>query len=179
MTQTISRLIIGYQYISRIMLTAHCCIYLWFGTSWFYQNSKRWDYSDTPDGGHKEIKRSIHMVEGSHHFRKAPNPHPLSAGEQVIIQYNNSQSFNHPGYFSIKIIFSAIGIGTIKIRQSCETVFSFLHWWDGIFTLKQISVSGQCLNIDNKSSKYWSHYVITYSHIHQRKQKILLAKHGI
>ena len=39
-------------------------------------NSKRWDYSDTPGGGHKKIKGPTHMVEGGHHLRKAPNPHP-------------------------------------------------------------------------------------------------------
>ena len=32
--------------------------------------------SDTPGGGHKKIKGPAHMVEGGHHLRKAPNPHP-------------------------------------------------------------------------------------------------------
>ena len=32
-------------------------------------NSKRWDYSDTPGGGHKKIKGPTHMVEGGHHLR--------------------------------------------------------------------------------------------------------------
>ena len=40
-------------------------------------NSKRWDYSDIPDGGHKNIKGHSHMVEGGHHLRIAPNHHPL------------------------------------------------------------------------------------------------------
>ena len=39
-------------------------------------NSKRWDYTGIPGGGHKQIKGSVHMVEGGHHLRKAPNPHP-------------------------------------------------------------------------------------------------------
>ena len=39
-------------------------------------NLKRWDYSDIPDGGNKNIKGSAHMAEGGHHLRKAPNPHP-------------------------------------------------------------------------------------------------------
>ena len=64
-------------------------------------NSKRWDYSDIPSGGHKKIKGPAHMVEGDnffihfchccmwvgvggfskvvitdHHLGKAPNPHP-------------------------------------------------------------------------------------------------------
>ena len=26
--------------------------------------------------GHKKIKGPAHMVEGGHHLRKAPNPHP-------------------------------------------------------------------------------------------------------
>ena len=39
-------------------------------------NSKRWDYLDTPGGGHKKIKVPAHMVEGGHHLRKAPKPHP-------------------------------------------------------------------------------------------------------
>ena len=34
-------------------------------------NSKRWDYSDTPGGGHKKSKGPAHMVEGGHHLRKA------------------------------------------------------------------------------------------------------------
>ena len=29
-------------------------------------NSKRWDYSDIPGGGHKKIKGSAHMVESGH-----------------------------------------------------------------------------------------------------------------
>ena len=37
-------------------------------------NSKRWDYSDIPGGGHKRIQAPAHMAEGGHHFRKAPNP---------------------------------------------------------------------------------------------------------
>ena len=41
-------------------------------------NSKRWDYSDIPGGGHKKIKGPTHMVEGGHHLRKAPTPHPLT-----------------------------------------------------------------------------------------------------
>ena len=44
-------------------------------------NSKRRDYSYTPGGGHKKIKGPAHMVEGGHHLRKAPNPHPLSTQE--------------------------------------------------------------------------------------------------
>ena len=39
-------------------------------------NSKRWDYSDIPSGGHEEIKRPAHKVESGHHLSKAPNPHP-------------------------------------------------------------------------------------------------------
>ena len=39
-------------------------------------NSKRWDYSDTPGGGHKKTKGPAHTVEGGHHLRKAPNSHP-------------------------------------------------------------------------------------------------------
>ena len=44
-------------------------------------NSKRWDYSDLSGGGHKKIKGPTHMVEGGHHLRKAPNPHPLMYAE--------------------------------------------------------------------------------------------------
>ena len=39
-------------------------------------NSKRWDHSDIPGGGHKIIKGPAHMVEGGHHHRKSPTPHP-------------------------------------------------------------------------------------------------------
>ena len=35
-------------------------------------NSKRWDYSDIPGGGHKNIKGPTHMAEGGHHLRKPP-----------------------------------------------------------------------------------------------------------
>ena len=40
-------------------------------------NSKWWDYSDIPDGGHKNIKGPTHMVEGGNRLRKAPTAHPL------------------------------------------------------------------------------------------------------
>ena len=43
-------------------------------------NSKRCDYSDIPDGGHKKIKGPTYMVKGGHHLRTAPNPNPLSHG---------------------------------------------------------------------------------------------------
>ena len=36
------------------------------------QNSKRWDYSDIPNGGHKILKDPRNMAEGGHHLRKAP-----------------------------------------------------------------------------------------------------------
>ena len=36
-----------------------------------------WDYSDIPSGGTEKIKGPAHMVEGDHHLRKDPNPHPL------------------------------------------------------------------------------------------------------
>ena len=39
-------------------------------------NSKRWDYSDIPSGGHKKINGPTHMVEGGEHLRKAHNRHP-------------------------------------------------------------------------------------------------------
>ena len=40
-------------------------------------NSKRWDYSDIPDGGTvlEKIKGHANVVEGEHHLRR-PNPHP-------------------------------------------------------------------------------------------------------
>ena len=47
-------------------------------------NTKRWDYSDTPGGGHRKIKGPAHKVEGGHHLRKAPNPHPRSNDEVTI-----------------------------------------------------------------------------------------------
>ena len=40
------------------------------------RNSKRWDYSDIPCGGHKKIYVPTHMVEGDHHLWEAPNPYP-------------------------------------------------------------------------------------------------------
>ena len=39
-------------------------------------NSKRWDNSDIPGGGRKNIKGPTHMTEGGHHLRKAPHPQP-------------------------------------------------------------------------------------------------------
>ena len=51
-------------------------------------NSERWNHSDTPGGGHKKIKGPAHMVEGGHHFREAPNPHPhLSPGPALNVTY--------------------------------------------------------------------------------------------
>ena len=38
-------------------------------------NAKRCDYPDSPGSGH-EITGPTHMVEGGHHLKKAPNPHP-------------------------------------------------------------------------------------------------------
>ena len=48
-------------------------------------NSKRWDYSDIPGGGHKQIKGPTHTIEGGHHLRKALNPHPLMRPERIFI----------------------------------------------------------------------------------------------
>ena len=48
-------------------------------------NSKRKDYSDIPNGGHKKIQGPSHMVEGGCHLHKAPNPH--GHGE-VELYYN-------------------------------------------------------------------------------------------
>ena len=47
-------------------------------------NSKRWDYSDIPGGGHKNIKGSAYIAEGGHHLRKAPNPHPLHFMKRLL-----------------------------------------------------------------------------------------------
>ena len=45
-------------------------------------NSRRRDYSDIANGGHKKIKGPAHMVEGGHHHRKAPTPdHKVMWGE--------------------------------------------------------------------------------------------------
>ena len=53
--------------------------------------SKKWDYSDIPGGGHKQIKGPAHMVEGDHYLRKAPNPHPqnvirIHADTEILTQ---------------------------------------------------------------------------------------------
>ena len=51
-------------------------------------NSKRWDHSDIPGGGHIKIKGPGHVVEGGHHLRKAPPPTHLkpvsSRGTQAV-----------------------------------------------------------------------------------------------
>ena len=44
-------------------------------------NSERWDYSDILGGGH--------MVEGVHHLRKAPNPHPQCHQNIMYGKYDN------------------------------------------------------------------------------------------
>ena len=49
------------------------------------QNLKRWDYSDTPGGGHKKIKGSAHIDEGGHHPKKGPQPHPLVLNKNQAI----------------------------------------------------------------------------------------------
>ena len=41
-------------------------------------NSKRWDYSDIPGGGHTKIKGPAPMVECDHHISKAPQPPPTT-----------------------------------------------------------------------------------------------------
>ena len=55
-------------------------------------NSKRWDYSDIPGGGHKAIQGPADMVEGGHYLRKAPNPHhakyeKIPSGTAIVIQW--------------------------------------------------------------------------------------------
>ena len=50
-------------------------------------NSKRWDYSDTPGGGHKKIKGPAHMVEGGHHLRKAPT-HTHTEITDMMLQHS-------------------------------------------------------------------------------------------
>ena len=52
-------------------------------------NSKRWNYSDIPGDGHKKIKGLAHMVEGGHHLRKAPNPHPPETRGRYRCQNTN------------------------------------------------------------------------------------------
>ena len=37
-------------------------------------NLKRWNYSDIPCGGHKQIKGPAHMAKGGHHLIKPPTP---------------------------------------------------------------------------------------------------------
>ena len=44
-------------------------------------NSKRWNYSDIPGGGHKK-----HMAEGGQHLRKAPNLHPLAICKNLVLR---------------------------------------------------------------------------------------------
>ena len=54
------------------------------------QNSKRWDHSDIPGGGHKKIKGHTHVVGGGHHHRKDPNPDPHVPNEyEYVDQYGS------------------------------------------------------------------------------------------
>ena len=39
-------------------------------------NSKRWDYSGIPGGGHEKIKGPAHMAEGGQPLRPQKSPHP-------------------------------------------------------------------------------------------------------
>ena len=48
-------------------------------------NSKRWDYSDIPSGGHKNIKGPTHMAEGGRHLTKAPNSTHLNKWSVVTV----------------------------------------------------------------------------------------------
>ena len=41
-------------------------------------NSKRWDYSDIPGGGHKWLKDQPTWLNVATTLEKAPNPHPLN-----------------------------------------------------------------------------------------------------
>ena len=47
-------------------------------------NSKIWDYSDIPGGGHKKRKGPAHMVEGGHHIRKSPKPPPTTISRVIF-----------------------------------------------------------------------------------------------
>ena len=49
------------------------------------QNSKRWDYSDPPGGGHKKIEGPAQMTERGHHIRKSPYPHQHSSKDEYNI----------------------------------------------------------------------------------------------
>ena len=57
-------------------------------------NSKRWDYSDTPGDSHIKIKGPAHMVEGGHHLRKPPNPHPLEFIKDIPYLEKENDSIN-------------------------------------------------------------------------------------
>ena len=39
-------------------------------------NSKRWDYTDIPGGGHQKIKGPAYMDKGGYYIRKSPNSQP-------------------------------------------------------------------------------------------------------
>ena len=59
-------------------------------------NSKRWDYSDIPDGGTEKIKGPTDMDDGDHYLRKDPNPHlmgPRRYGYGFMCVIFNFQSF--------------------------------------------------------------------------------------
>ena len=45
---------------------------------------KRWDYSDTPCGGHKKIKGPAHKVDGGHPLEKPPTPTHSKGANRLI-----------------------------------------------------------------------------------------------
>ena len=63
-------------------------------------NSKRWDCSDTLGGSNKNITGPDCMVEGGHHLKKSPQPHPQVIVEQpymlpiLYCKYSNSLGIN-------------------------------------------------------------------------------------
>ena len=60
--------------------------------------SKKWDYSDIPGGGHKQIKGPAHMVEGDHYLRKPPTPthKMLSKYMRILKSWHNNIRLGDP-----------------------------------------------------------------------------------
>ena len=72
--------------------------------------SKRWDYSDILSGGHKSIEGLTHIVEGGHHIRKAPNPHPqIKYRYWFVDKWNWNGTYNYISISDVKVHWQHIG----------------------------------------------------------------------
>ena len=131
-------------------------------------NSKRWVYSDIPDGGHKKIKGPAHLVEGGHHFKKAPIPtHQLTMRNGISCMMQTACEYHKSVYIITKLM--------LMLMSHQWTFLAFLKWRghleayvDRYYRILQLDLT--------QSSTYPSHiFVITQAELGEVKSKFLEA----